>query len=581
MKQKKQTLPSSERNIALCYARQSVTKDDSDRTSIDRQVSAMQEFAATQGWIAEVYVDAQGHRSGRNEENRPEWMRLKERLSDPRVVALLCWDMSRLHRNLVGMLATVDICNSRNITLYEVKPNGGKLSPNQDYLRLVIQGLKDQLESRDTSDKVLHGIAHRKRQGKGWARPPFGTVRNADGYLIPSPYGVWITSDGQVIKGVANQPPADGALWRGYFDAVQRIYELYVQGYGTDRISRLMNDDGYMFCDRGYEPVAFESDDIRRIVSSWPTYGGNTQGGRAQDKRFFQADIESVSLYPERALFDVGFLRQVGNMLKERSLQPRQKGLSEQDHVYPLAELVYCAHCEAAAQTANNPKLRSRLTGKSQNRYRHRPGVKCDCKAKSVSSEVIEGQFGQILERLSLKQEYVDVVKAAMLQAAIANDAEQADFEKVRNERIAKYQRQIEAARDLYLNAELEREDYLARRQKAEREIELLRAQVRPVDEDLANIEQVNTLLENLRMFWEVGTTEERNITARLLLESLVYDLDLKRFTGINLKPWACKYLQYAMAVGEMLEMGTQVTPTGIKGSRRFITGMTLLLKAS
>lgn len=565
MKRKKLTLPSSERNIALCYARQSVTKNDGDKTSIDRQVSAVTAFAAQQGWVTEVFVDAQGHRSGRHEENRPEWLRLKERLDDPRVAALLCWDISRLHRNLGRLLSTIESCISRNIDLYEVKPNGGKVNLNGDFLRLIFQGMKDQLESRDTSDKVLHGIAHRKRQGKGWARPPFGTVRNAEGYLMPSPYGVWITAEGEVVKGAADQPPMNGALWRGYFDAVQRILELYVQGYGTDRISRLMNDEGYMFCDRAHEPVAFESDDIRRIVSSWPTYGGDTQGGRAQDKRFFQADVESVVLYPEWALFDVGFLRQVGCMLKERSLQPRQKGLSGQDHVYPLAELVYCAQCEAAAQAANNPKLRSRLTGKSQNRYRHRPGVKCDCKAKSVSSDVIEGQFGQILERLSLKREYVDVVKAAMLQAAIASDAEQADFERVRNERIAKYQRQIEAARDLYLNAELEREDYLARRQKAEREIELLRAQVRPVDEDLANIEEVNTLLENLRMFWEVGTTEERNITTRLLLESLVYDLDLKRFTRITLKPWACKYLQYAMAVGEMLEMGTHMTPTGLE----------------
>lgn len=86
-----------ERKVALCYVRQSYTRDDDDRNSPERQRSNIQGFIERKGWIAEWYEDVGGHKSARKEANRPEWLALKARLADPDVVALEAVMHFRVH----------------------------------------------------------------------------------------------------------------------------------------------------------------------------------------------------------------------------------------------------------------------------------------------------------------------------------------------------------------------------------------------------------------------------------------------------------------------------------------------------
>jgi DNA invertase Pin-like site-specific DNA recombinase len=88
------------RQVALCYIRLSYAKDQDDLNSPDRQRANIQLVCDRKGWIPEWYQDVGGHRSGRSEENRPEWLRLKTRIGDPDVAAVVANDLSRLHRNV-------------------------------------------------------------------------------------------------------------------------------------------------------------------------------------------------------------------------------------------------------------------------------------------------------------------------------------------------------------------------------------------------------------------------------------------------------------------------------------------------
>lgn len=94
----KSTEPIS-RNVALCYVRQSVTRNADDRTSPERQRANIQTACNRYGWTAEWYEDASGHKSATKEENRPAWIALKSRLKDGDVVAIVVNEQSRAMRN--------------------------------------------------------------------------------------------------------------------------------------------------------------------------------------------------------------------------------------------------------------------------------------------------------------------------------------------------------------------------------------------------------------------------------------------------------------------------------------------------
>src|SRR5689334_116931 len=91
------TLPSPN-NLALCYIRQSFTRDKDDQNSPERQRANIEAACEREGWSPIWFVDAEGHKSGRFEKNRPEWLRLKAHITAPGVVAVVANDLARLHR---------------------------------------------------------------------------------------------------------------------------------------------------------------------------------------------------------------------------------------------------------------------------------------------------------------------------------------------------------------------------------------------------------------------------------------------------------------------------------------------------
>src|SRR5437868_4699195 len=68
--------------------------------SPERQKDVIRAYCEQHGWSCEWYIDADGHKSGRSEDNRAEWLKMKLRLKDPDIIALVVYDQSRAMRNL-------------------------------------------------------------------------------------------------------------------------------------------------------------------------------------------------------------------------------------------------------------------------------------------------------------------------------------------------------------------------------------------------------------------------------------------------------------------------------------------------
>jgi DNA invertase Pin-like site-specific DNA recombinase len=116
-KSPKVRVQSTHRNTALCYVRLSVSQTTDDENSPERQIANCAAYCEFMGWVPEFYKDAEGHKSGTKEDTRPEWLKLKARLGDPDVVALVGNDLSRFHRKGFRMGQLIELCKDYGVQL--------------------------------------------------------------------------------------------------------------------------------------------------------------------------------------------------------------------------------------------------------------------------------------------------------------------------------------------------------------------------------------------------------------------------------------------------------------------------------
>jgi hypothetical protein len=225
-----------------------------------------------------------------------------------------------------------------------------------DRLMLTFMALQDEHYANDIAEKAKDSVRYRKSLGKTIGMAPFGTIRNAEGYLIPSPYGAWLLPDGCWVPGEAgDDPPEEGALWRGYYDAARRVLELYTQNkQGREKVAYRMIDEGWAFRTRKGEPRPFNKDDVRRITSNWPQYAGLSPIGKAKDFNPNLVDDPLGLIYDTgRQVFPLDLLRKVAQVHQKRGGVRRPPGSQKNAHPYALTRLLY-------ARTANvTPKNRT------------------------------------------------------------------------------------------------------------------------------------------------------------------------------------------------------------------------------
>jgi DNA invertase Pin-like site-specific DNA recombinase len=126
-----------EPNIALCYERLSYSRNGVDEISPKRQREFNQAVCEANGWQPELYADIEGHKSGRFVANRPGWQRLESRLSDSDVVALVAYDLARLHRKGWRIGKLLDLLEKNQIRLVLSDPERQVDTSTRVHFKLV------------------------------------------------------------------------------------------------------------------------------------------------------------------------------------------------------------------------------------------------------------------------------------------------------------------------------------------------------------------------------------------------------------------------------------------------------------
>lgn len=552
----KPTKPNIERTVALCYVRRSLVRDEKDLVSPEIQRQNIMRVCQAHGWEPEFYEDVEKHKSGLHEKNRPGWLALKARLNDPDIVALVANDLSRLHRKGWRIGDLLDFVDQHGIKLVLADPNK-QIDFSTPHGRMIAQlsAIFDEWYAMDVSIRRKANIAYRKSQNKTVGRPPFGTKRNTDGYLIPSSEGVWLLPNGQWIAGTTNDaPPADGAVWRGYFDCAEQVLRFFSQGYNRSQICEELSAQGYAFRGADGQPALIESDDVRRITHNWVEYGGAVMDKHSISRHYEELDLDSILLDPARSVFDLGLLRQVADQLVARSTRKLGKGRRKKAITYSLSSMIYCAHCEALAQKHSNQAMRSRLISRSRGAYFvHRPGIKCGRSVGQVATRTIENDFASLVKQLTI-DEAAFAIMIRIAGETCAAFQEDRDLEARKSAAIAKCERKLQAAKHLYEDGEISREEYLRRKEENYREITHWSSYTTETQRITTHLLLCVEALAKLSELWEASTSEDRNRLARSIFEYVVFDLDTQRIVDFKLNPLYEQFLILRAEVHEQAD---------------------------
>lgn len=508
------------------------------------------EYAAQVEW----YADTTGHKSGRYEKNRPDWLALKARIGDPDVIAIIANDLSRLHRKLSRLSDLLDLIDEHHMELILAAP-GRELDTSTPMGRTIAQfiALQDEAYSIDISVRAKDTAIYRRKLGKVNGQVPFGTMHDEDGYLVPDVEGAWTLPDGTWVTGTRAEPPDGAADFRSYYRCAMRMLILYAYGsIGYDTVAYHLNEQGWLFSDRKGVPRLITSDDVRRVVANWPEFGGaiveKTTGKSRSKDRSTRQGTQNVHFNPARAVMPIKLLVKVGNMLKERAYNAPDDGVVRAARDYALNRITYCAHCEKLAAEHNNPKLRTTLSGNQQNdklRYRHKGGVKCGCTNRSVPLEVYERDFGRLLSLLTIADDKLNLLTELSIQLKHGRSglAQDADVEKEKQATIDLCRRRIDAAVHLYGDGRISREEYLKRVDSNEREIAHWESRTTDTQKAAMDLALVVNAVNRILRVWEGSDEKAKQEFIRALFTSITYNLDTRRIVDFKLKPWAEQFL--------------------------------------
>ena len=165
--------------FALCYIRQSITRNKSDMLSPDRQREYINTYLAQHPELTPIWFeDAKGHRSGRSVKGRPDFqMLLDEILANPNVVRLIVTEYARVARSVFTSSQMIDLLRRRHIQLVFAYTNEEPdLQTAEGRLRLNIEAAMNEYYADYVSKLQLVQIAPAGAAGKWVGGRPFATV---------------------------------------------------------------------------------------------------------------------------------------------------------------------------------------------------------------------------------------------------------------------------------------------------------------------------------------------------------------------------------------------------------------------
>ena len=146
------------------------------------------------------------------------------------------------------------------------------------------------------------------------------------------------------------------------------------------------------------------------------------------------------------------------------------------------------------------------------------------------------------------------------LQANQVTARDEEDIAAKRSAAIAKCHRRIDAARHLYEDGDLSREEYLRRKERNEQEIAQWQTYTTEREKLLLELAMCVDAVNRIAQLWDASDDEDRQGMVRNLFEHIVFDLDRQQIVDFELKAWASRFLILREALYDDDDDGTSST---------------------
>lgn len=469
------TLP----RYAAAYIR--VSTDDQAELSPDSQLEEIRKYAQREGLVLLgdcVYIDA--GISGKKADRRPEFLKMiaQAKAENCPFSVILLWKFSRFARNQEESIFYKSIlrskCGVEVVSVTEPLIAG----PFGSLIERIIEWM-DEFYSIRLSQEVKRSMTVNAQRGKLQASPSFG-YHAEGGKLIP------LSEEAACVR---------------------RIFDSFVAGAGLNNIAKELNDQGV----RTHRGNPFENRTIEYILRN-PVYIGKLRWNPVgRTRRNFADENIIVADGGHEPLISIETWEAAQNRMDRLKAQFGYKARPTYELKHWLSGLVRCSACGGTLIFSKphyfkcNNYVRGRCT--------HAQHIRADLLAESVIEKMAEDAYGS--SSLSYDVTYT--------QAVGGNDL--VKLEAARKQLRAKKGRLQEA----YLAGVLELPDFASAKKaldanlaQVEQELETCRGRLAQDSVVPALRSSIAAALETLRS--PNTTTEEKNLAARTVLESCVFD---------------------------------------------------------
>lgn len=487
--------------VALGYGRKSVVRTKSDEISVDKQRLAVERLCAERGYALEWYADAEGHRSGRFEKTRPNYLRLLSRLENgPAVQAVIFYELDRAGRSVVIIDRIVKVCQARGVALISIVDG-------IDTARGIDANMTSQIQVRAVfSEWYANYVSDKMRSTSAFYRDE-----------LLSPWGMWpfgMTRTGEGKDARFAPHPKHGAT-------AKTILTWYASGLSYDAVAQAANDKQLRHEDRHRQAKRFTREAIRSIVGNVLFYCGYVVTGkrfRSKDNRII---LEGEGTYLERNARAMKAQRSpvieplideaMACTLIERRYKNQQAGRRPSDWVALLTPLAYWQGRKMRADTKDGwHYYHPRIAG---------PWIDGD----QADREIVE-----LLAGVTFPLDLREAIRASV--AARVGDT----TKKKAAADVADYTRRLAVLADLLLDEAIQREEYDRRYVELERALHAAR-------QELVREDDVDRLMAGLSDL--AGAIQlMRDVNRKRALGHLFERIDLADDGSVSrlyLKAWA------------------------------------------
>ena len=459
---------------AAFYARVS-SEEQVEGYSIDAQVRAFKKLVEDRHWEEyHEYIDEGKSARSDNIDKRPAFKEMMEDALAGKFDVLVVHKLDRFSRNLRITLEYCDRLSKAGVDFISINEQMDFTTPSGK-VHLAMVGAFAQYYSDNLSQETKKGWHERRQQGLYCGTLPFGAMKGEDGIPVPDAQERKTDVDGQEVA-VRN------------YEGLKMAFDLAAQGKSDRGVAISLNAVGYRTTGtHGSRP--FSKDTVKDMITNrfYVGYISDGNGGWAKAKH---------EPFIQQELFDTV---QEGRAKRRHSMNSRVKAAAR---TYSLSGLLWCKHCGSKVHIHRNRQGKPRV-------YCGSRAGGFDCKSKSTFLEVYEAQIQWYLENFVIPDDYREKILEAQRKLEEAYD----DTDRQR----ARLKTALERLGERYDWGHITKNQYLAEHDELQKQLR----QLAPAEEKVKNLDQLAHFLDHVSDAWKVGTQEQLNRMANVLLEQI------------------------------------------------------------